>query len=54
MAAIRTPRHAQSLRSHLRRTPFEAFGATLLPIMAEAGVEPGQPMVAPVRNIIKG
>ena len=33
---------------------FEAFGSTLLPIMAEAGVEPGQPMVAPVRNIIKG
>jgi hypothetical protein len=33
---------------------FEAFGATLLPIMAAAGVEPGEPMVAPVRNIIKG
>jgi hypothetical protein len=33
---------------------FEAFGATLLPIMAEAGVEPGQPMVAPVHNVIKG
>jgi hypothetical protein len=33
---------------------FEAFGASLLPIMAAAGVDPGQPMVAPVRNIIKG
>jgi hypothetical protein len=33
---------------------FEAFGATLLPIMGEAGVDPGQPMVAPVRNIIQG
>jgi hypothetical protein len=33
---------------------FEAFGPTLLPIMAEAGVDPGQPMVAPVRNVIKG
>jgi hypothetical protein len=33
---------------------FEAFGSTLLPIMAGAGVDPGQPMVAPVRNIIKG
>jgi hypothetical protein len=33
---------------------FEAFGATLLPIMGAAGVDPGQPMVAPVRNIIKG
>ena len=33
---------------------FEAFGATLLPIMAAAGVDPGQPMVAPVRNTIQG
>jgi len=33
---------------------FEAFGGTLLPIMGELGVDPGQPMVAPVRNIIQG
>ena len=33
---------------------FEAFGATLLPIMAELGADPGQPMVLPVHNIIKG
>ena len=33
---------------------FEAFGATLLPIMGELGVDPGQPSVAPVRNIIQG
>jgi len=33
---------------------FEAFGPTLLPIMAEAGADPGQPMVSPVHNIIKG
>jgi hypothetical protein len=33
---------------------FEAFGATLLPIMADLGADPGQPSVAPVRNIIKG
>jgi len=33
---------------------FEAFGATLLPIMAEVGADPGQPMVSPVHNIIKG
>jgi len=33
---------------------FVACGATLLPILAAAGVDPGQPMVAPVRNIIKG
>jgi hypothetical protein len=33
---------------------FEAFGATLLPIMAAVGADPGQPQVSPVHNIIKG
>jgi hypothetical protein len=33
---------------------FEAFGQTLLPIMGELGVDPGEPQVAPVRNIIEG
>ena len=33
---------------------FEAFGPTLLPIMAELGADPGQPMVAPVHNVIQG
>ena len=33
---------------------FEAFGPTLLPIMASVGADPGQPMVAPVHNIIEG
>jgi hypothetical protein len=33
---------------------FEAFGATLLPIMAAVGADPGEPMVAPVYNVIKG
>jgi hypothetical protein len=33
---------------------FEAFGATLLPIMAELGADPGRPHVSPVHNIIKG
>ena len=33
---------------------FEAFGATLLPIMAELGADPGQPQVSSVHNIIEG
>jgi len=33
---------------------FEAFGATLVPIMTELGADTGQPMIAPVRNIIVG
>ena len=33
---------------------FEAFGKTLLPIMAELGADPGQPQFMPVHNIIEG
>ncbi len=33
---------------------FQAFGATLVPILAELGVDPGQPRVSPVHNVIKG
>ena len=35
------------------RCSFEAFG-NLVPIMAEVGADPGEPQVAPIRNIIKG
>jgi hypothetical protein len=33
---------------------FEAFGATLVPIMTELGADPGEPQISPVHNIIKG
>ena len=33
---------------------FAKFGETLVPIMAELGADPGQPMVMPIHNIIKG
>jgi hypothetical protein len=33
---------------------FDAFGTTLLPILAGKGVELNPPMVAPVRNVIEG
>ena len=33
---------------------FQAFGATLMPILADAGVDPGEPRVAEVHNIIAG
>ena len=32
---------------------FEAFGATLVPIMTGLGVDPGEPEVFEVHNIIK-
>jgi hypothetical protein len=33
---------------------FEAFGRTLLPILAAVGVDVGQPEVVEVHNIIRG
>jgi hypothetical protein len=33
---------------------FAKFGETLVPIMTELGTDPGQPMVLPIHNIIKG
>jgi hypothetical protein len=33
---------------------FDAFGATLVPILKELGVDPGQPMVSRVHNVIEG
>jgi hypothetical protein len=31
---------------------FDKFGETLMPIMKEIGLDPGQPMVEPVHNTI--
>ena len=33
---------------------FQAFGATLIPIMQSVGVDPGHPDIQQVHNIIKG
>ena len=33
---------------------FDAFGATLMPILAEVGADPGTPMAMSVRNVIVG
>ena len=33
---------------------FDAFGQTLIPILAGLGIDPGRPMVARVHNVIEG
>ena len=33
---------------------FDAFGATLMPILAKNNVDPGTPDIMPIHNIIKG
>lgn len=32
---------------------FKAFGSTLMPILADVGIEPGEPQIIPVHNILK-
>jgi hypothetical protein len=33
---------------------FGAFGETLIPILTNAGIDPGEPMISPIHNIIIG
>jgi hypothetical protein len=33
---------------------FEAFGQTLMPILQDAGIDPGQPEIIEVHNIMAG
>jgi hypothetical protein len=33
---------------------FEEFGKTLMPILQEEGIDPGQPDVSPMHNVITG
>lgn len=35
------------------REQFEAFGPRLMPILAEVGIDPGQPELFEVHNVIK-
>ena len=35
------------------RESFDAFGQTLMPILTELGIDPGQPDAMPVHNIVQ-
>jgi hypothetical protein len=36
------------------REAFDAFGQTLMPILSELGIDPGEPAIGEVHNIIVG
>jgi hypothetical protein len=36
------------------RESFEEFGQTLMPILQELGVDPGEPDIRPAHNVIEG
>ena len=33
---------------------FDKFGETLMPILAKIGLDPGQPQIMPIHNVVKG
>lgn len=35
------------------REQLEAFGARLMPVLAEVGIEPGEPKVIEIHNVVK-
>ena len=35
------------------RGQFEAFGQQLMPVLADAGIDPGQPEIVDVHNVVK-
>ena len=51
-ACMGTPDAVQVFDVWDSQAQFDKFGATLIPIMASMGMDPGQPMVAEVHNVI--
>ena len=33
---------------------FDAFGAVLMPVLQQLGIDPGQPDVMPIHNVVEG
>jgi hypothetical protein len=52
--ALESDGHIQVFDIWESQGEFDAFGPTLMPILAELGVELKDPMVAQVHNVIKG
>jgi hypothetical protein len=46
--------HMQVMDIWTSAEAFEQFGATLMPILQRLGIDPGQPAVSSVHNIIAG
>jgi hypothetical protein len=44
--------HVQVFDVWTSQAQFEAFGRTLMPILQQIGVDPGQPMVTTMHNVI--
>lgn len=36
------------------REQLEAFGERLMPVLSDVGIEPGEPEIVPIHNVIKG
>jgi hypothetical protein len=52
--ALETDGNVQVFDVWESQAAFDAFGATLVPILADHGVDPGAPMTASIHNTIVG
>jgi len=52
--ALDTNREIQVFDICESQEAFESFGATLMPILSDLGVDVGEPMVSPVHNVVAG
>ncbi len=53
-AAFGSPEALQVFDVWATPEEFETFGQTLMPLLAELGIDPGQPMVSPLHNAVMG
>ena len=53
-SAFGPPDHLMVFEVWDSQADFDAFGAILMPVLAKNGINPGQPDVMPVHNIIQG
>jgi quinol monooxygenase YgiN len=53
-SAFGPPDHLMVFEVWDSQADFDAFGAILMPILSKNGINPGQPDIMPVHNVIKG
>ena len=51
-SAFGPPDHLMVFEVWDSQADFDAFGTTLMPILAKNGINPGQPSIMPIHNVI--
>ena len=53
-ACFGTGDHLMVFDVWVSQADFDKFGETLMPILAKIGLDPGQPQVMPIHNVVEG